>query len=1102
MAKIIINAGFTVNSDKYPSIKQNALTWERAKKYNVIVVSGFGESNGDRSLTPVNKKTVKVLRKFVENGGGIFVVGQYGQRQTEISPQEMFLKPLGLQPLWKEMPVDTQSVKGSPWQVDFAYTQNISSSPITKGVKALWYPAPNRRIGDQHHSIVFKADSSWKIPIKGSGTSSTSYDVKGSHTSLSGTGLKPTFTQNIPLLAYRNVGKGRVVYFAPCYQYLQSNLAFEDMKGIMLKKGLRNKPSDGLKIFINSLKWLAVPSEKIVDLGGAKTDKSLLRDPNQIIYGKAFNWGIAREFKKRPYDMPGLIGAISNYSAGKGTPAEWVTAAKQAGYRFIVFLEDFKYLDKKKFDQLKTECKKLTDDKFAAFAGFTIDDEIGNHYYYFGNSFSFPAKELYDSKRKVFVSYDPALGGHIKGQLSMTVLSFFIGKNIARLTGGNYLFSKDAAPFSDWFSNYNSIGVVTSFDGKMAEFAFKDYLDMVASGQGPNPLALTFVDSPEKIKNIKWRTIYKSNTNSSDEMIKYFNRQHFYPDNPSTIYISAGPQIDNWTYIGPRDYAGNNKGNFVWQNYRWKLKGAMSSNVGLKEVIVWDGTKKFRVFRPHGAKKFEFVLDLNHDKQHYLLIEAIDINGKKAISREQFDRNHRLEAFSCGDRNNQLTYSLSINKKGSKVYAGNNGTLGAPYKRLGDRGFGISPTLVFRSAKGFDGGVFRGPRNVAVPKFKLKGAGNARIPVVMQAFRGLNSMDVSVGVGKRQYNFTDNIREANVWHTNWKTKRDEYLDVDYHSRYFQLDPDKPIAVIIRKVKITLRKDMPNYGIDFSNFLRPADSKYFAIRSSTDGFYGGGWNNSCDNRKKITMKLDPGSYISCFGSSVGGMAIFPLSKDLVGTSTIALKSSFISLKIPESRSPQKAGESITFKMLFMGYPVNKGIMQDNNLFIEQFRKQFGLDGGKGAYKLDIKSGTIISQEYVLKTDGAKNKCFAAKITGKLVARLPIAVENCNDKWSAFYYDSKIKGGRPVGVEDNIIWTTIIVNNQDVFVGHPVTADNDRLHIQVTQTDLNSWGIEIHNPTEKEITAEIILNKFFPPFKDKKAIGKITIKAGSSIYKIIK
>lgn len=273
MTRRLNKAGFNVGS----TYRKQPLTWDLAKKYNVIITTGMTESNADGSLNKLNKETLAVLNKFLKNGGGVLVLGWSGQRQTEISPQDAFLNPLGLYPLWGEMPVDEKSIKATAWQVDFAHTANITQSPVTQGVNSFWYPAPVRRIGDQHHSLIFKTDETWKIPVKGSKTSRTTFKVIGSHSDNMKSSETPTWQSEIPLLAYRPVDKGRVVFLAPCFQYIQDNVAFKDLKGIFLEAGLGGKKSDGLKLFINSLNWLAQPSLKSDELGGAANNEALLK---------------------------------------------------------------------------------------------------------------------------------------------------------------------------------------------------------------------------------------------------------------------------------------------------------------------------------------------------------------------------------------------------------------------------------------------------------------------------------------------------------------------------------------------------------------------------------------------------------------------------------------------------------------------------------------------------------------------------------------------------------------------------------------------------------------------------------------------------------
>ena len=136
-------------------------------------------------------------------------------------------------------------------------------------------------------------------------------------------------------------------------------------------------------------------------LGGAKTNDKLLLDPEKVIPRKPYNWSRKHKHPQNKFDMPGLIGARSSYSGGKGTPEEWASAAKKAGYSFLVFLEDYKKISAADFDKLKKQCEKLSDDKFAAFPGITIDDEIGpNAIPISGVAMSITSRAVYATRRR------------------------------------------------------------------------------------------------------------------------------------------------------------------------------------------------------------------------------------------------------------------------------------------------------------------------------------------------------------------------------------------------------------------------------------------------------------------------------------------------------------------------------------------------------------------------------------------------------------------------------------------------------------------------------------------------------------------------------
>ncbi len=98
-------------------------------------------------------------------------------------------------------------------------------------------------------------------------------------------------------------------------------------------------------------------------------------------------------------------------------------------------------------------------------------------------------------------------------------------------------------------------------------------------------------------------------------------------------------------------------------------------------MAIYDGEQLFRRFLPGGKTTFAFTLDLMHDQQHNFVLIVTDRHGRKAISGEQWDRNHRLEEFMCADRNNQLSYGLVANADGIGILLGGNQTLATPNKR-------------------------------------------------------------------------------------------------------------------------------------------------------------------------------------------------------------------------------------------------------------------------------------------------------------------------------------------------------------------------------------------------------------------------------------
>ena len=1113
VANKLAQAGFALNSLSWPGLAETPLTAEKTKQYNVIVIEGLGQSNADMTLTKINAANLEALRSYLNEGGGILFIPVFGQMITAKPPQDAFLKPLGLTPLFDEMLFDPEGTVATAWKINFGHTTDIAESPITADVKSLWYPACGR-IGAQNHLLPFAADNSWTVLVRGS---KASYTKKGPLQVASPT--EPgTYQNSVPFVAYKQVGKGRIVYLGITPEYLLGRHAMTTLEGIVLERGLRQIPSDGYKLLENALKWLAEPSLAAGNLGGAKMDPALLENPNKTKFGKPYDWPVEITFPPVEPAWPGVIGARSAYSSGQGTVEEWVRAAKAQGLAFLVFLEEFASLTPEEFDQLKADCARLSDQDFAAIPGFTIDDEIGNHYFYFGTAFPYPDKKFLDPSGKFFVSRDGEFPDNMyqKGQLAMTVLDYAYSISSFRLTAGNYLFNRSPVPCFPWFSNWDAFGVITEQDGQVLEDATAAYLKEVDFGDGPVPLAINLVDAPAELAQVKWKTVLRMPEQGGytvagplrpeSKIADYFDHWNFYPDNPNKIYVTSGPEIESWCFVGPRDYGGDNPDDFVWQNYRWVLRGRATSQVGLREVAVYDGETPFRRYLPGGPQEFEFTLDLTHDVQHNLVIIATDTQGNRAIGHEQWDRNHRSEEFMCSDRNNQLSYGYSTRQDGTGLLIGGNQTLATPNKRLSPE---ISPSGTFKNdailgAPAFDGAAGGEPVFIEHTRALSTAGGEIVAPNVTESRRVMHNGDVNIGEGLRAHYFADGINVYNVWHTLWRTEPAQDFTVKRRNHFIQIDPDSPLAVFLWQIDVKLLRDLPNRGFAIG-FLRTSEDKVWAVRTSEGAVYAGVWDDTERSQGRwLTLPFGPGAYTALLDSPLGGAAVFSLTEGLqlsLGLPRRTNPSIFLSAEA----SPQQRDQSARVELLILGIPratdYTRMLPPGSTEVVERFYRDFGLDGGPTGYTVTEQSGKVTGRRYFLDLDGSADRCFSGKLEGKLISTLPIRVAGLNDRWSCYLYDRGRKKARPLGVLEGRGWATVRVQGAlDLFVGQPLVADNPEVFIQVTQVGENDWRAEIHNPTDQALRVTVKKNPFFDPLREKPFTQEtLDLPAGGSVWR---
>jgi hypothetical protein len=463
-----------------------------------------------------------------------------------------------------------QPVRATSWKLDFAYTSEVRPSPVTTNVSGLWIHVGSCA-GMEDHVVPFQADRSWEVVVTGPASSYT-ITVPTTYAGPTPQMTSGRFASRVPLVATRAVGKGRMVVCAINPAWLWGGWAGLTLEGVTLNRGLRGKPSNGYELVLNSLRWLAATPG---NLGGAKTQPGQLVSPFVTRFVGPQDWS---QLDRAPFPRiektwPGVIGARTALSGSKGTVEEWVAKAKSLGLGYLVFLEDFAELNEKEFDQIKAECARLTTAEFAALPGFRMQDEVGNHYFYAGPSLLYPPKQFLSDDGKVFVGYDTEISPKdpraAKGQVNMTTLLYTYQFGGFKLLAGNYLFQRDASPVANWFSHFTAVGVITRQGGQVVEDATQEYLQIADAGQGPLPVVVDLLDEPAQLAQTPWRTVLRMNAGDQavagrldglNPVATYFTQWNFYPDNPTRIYATDGPQIDYWSFVGGRDYEGANRG--------------------------------------------------------------------------------------------------------------------------------------------------------------------------------------------------------------------------------------------------------------------------------------------------------------------------------------------------------------------------------------------------------------------------------------------------------------------------------------------------------------------------------------------------------------
>ncbi len=661
------------------------LTADYLRQFNAVVLVGLDDFAGGDYYAPggvvlVNlEKNVKLIQQYVEDGGGLLVTAGLGSGSQNAAVYDQALAPWKMRVGWEVIQDDANAMvdTNAPGKkLPYAWTRNLSTSPLTEGVKSLAYPTCVMRWDDMYpNGPLFPDDSAWQVLVRGEKSSKGLRMGNGYKMVEGDAGSAPV------MAAARDAGKGRVVVFGLTPYYLLTHAFAEKGKdgkplvnigeqttgplaGIAYERGDGKTPSQWGLLMDNAFRWLAEASTK-AGLGGKPqawaTKLARVERPSDTVpsfamvdwktqeppptwmshsptptwwRGQSFYDEIPDPLVTTPQKMNRvLVGARSAYSGGKGTVADWAKAAKASGYSVLVFTERFEDFKPENWARFINECNANSDADFACLQGFEIPDSYGNLYLVLG-SVNFPSAGMLTADGKA---------------LEMTArLSLGFAQHIAVIHRcGKSKLSKEL------YRHFQGISVYTYADegGKyqLVDDGFSAYVWHLNNAANPVPIVVHELTNPADIAakgTIGFQLIVPSQ--NALEARRYFRHglPHFF-ENPHRYFITEGPLIDAFSIFN------KDIGDPALNRDHWRaIVGARSGDptAVISEAVLYDRGEVARRWTPD-ASAFAQMIDGDHGGQRHFMLIATDSKGRRAIS-PHLRTVARGYYTRCGDRQN------------------------------------------------------------------------------------------------------------------------------------------------------------------------------------------------------------------------------------------------------------------------------------------------------------------------------------------------------------------------------------------------------------------------------------------------------------------
>jgi len=1020
-----------------PEFGSSKALWQQLRRFHVLLVPQListEELEGKRRA----KLLAAVFKRYLDAGGGIFLIGsRLGENVEQVFPG------VGLRFVNRGIQDPQMEIPGGYW-----WTRDIVRHQITSGVQCLAYP----KIADygQIATQLIECSPDWKVLVRAEKTARV-FELVKVHTK-GNPAWKDTGTEEAqpPLFAVRQVGKGRMAVLPAGAEFILWNVGNPAFPQVFMQLGDGEKnPSDGFKLIMNALRWLAEPALSAGALGGYEPPAT----PERCEFPVAV--GLKEPLPESPVAnlYRGLAGLHSNLSDGEATVAEYAEAARRLGLSFIMFADPWEELTDGEYGELKSQCQSVSNEAFRAVPGIQYSDTANIRWVCFNPQFLPTGEYLEPSGERV--SKDG-------------MYAWNSGVWVSRMPLSPAKIAPD--PRNLWWYHFMA---PWEYDGQGSLICDNTgpYLDLIGNSHSLVPTAYSEVKTLKELKTAANACVMAIN---GPDLASAFKRAmperntpwQLYSDHFS--YVTQGPTIGQFS-VAEWNYAGGRVEYTKGLQY-FRIRVGASSDVGLREVAVLDGARRvYRRFLPQGARKFSKGWTGLHDRQRFLVVRVTDMRGRQAYSSPRVVFNNARGLYFCTDNQNSLQ-----NQNSPFYHPGRHEFPGLPPNWL--------PT--YYHWRGWDGNpVTRA--HIAAPYFSVSCEGESDLKpgsryerpleVALASYfcnvfkvhtnRGIGppfpdtwSSTTGVPTGETrltEQEFTSIIPASRAdlelywFRPQYMAQAMEHYEAALALLEGSVRFKTDVTLSQRPVPITLAHTFAwGLGLDTLHFISPEGSvrEVHPVEHSFSG------------------QLQPGGFVTAgpvlgspFTANAGRRPLrFEASPDRKRGYLGA-----ISLGAGEPGQQIAAGTTLRFRIV-------TGFITDSQHAGEvglDLAESLNLDGGTDGYPLKVSRGKLIDANFALALKAQSGEVQFTAGPRKMYLDLPVRIQGLSDNGCIAFYENNI--GHFVfvpTVDGEALFQVAIDEGVDVWAGNVFLCDVPRIMLTLIGADEGEPRLEVHNPTD--------------------------------------